>query len=228
MGKDKELDILNDDMSLDDLDSLIDGLENSSESENFKLEIPEATDVDVSLNLDDVRDMPIDLSSELSEVALPEVSEVALPELSEEQVAEQDRQRFTVSPELQISMSREEADEPQMAETEEYIKQNMVWYSGNISDKSYEVSFDNMPEFLEPNNEIGVINVMVDSAYGWNVFFDNGVFMNLRDLKEYQVRNGKMPASAGRIIYGNKTVSFERIKRIVVYEKPSYFTYQVK
>ncbi len=52
--------------------------------------------------------------------------------------------------------------------------------------------------------------------------------MNLMDLKEYQERHGKMPGTNGKIIYGNKTTAFEKIERIVVYEKPRYFSYAVK
>jgi hypothetical protein len=52
--------------------------------------------------------------------------------------------------------------------------------------------------------------------------------MNLRDLKEYQERHGEMPYQDGKIIYGNKTINFERIRKIVVYEKPRYFSYIAK
>ena len=59
-------------------------------------------------------------------------------------------------------------------------------------------------------------------------FFDNGVFMSLKDLKEYQERHGEMPCQDGKFVYGNKTSSFERILKVIVYERPRYFSYKVK
>lgn len=111
---------------------------------------------------------------------------------------------------------------------EENLKINLAWYSGNIADKSYEISHDNMPEFLDPHKNIRTIHISVESAYGWNVFFDDGVFMNLLDLKEYQERHAKIPCPSGKIIYGNKTTTFDQIERIVVYVKPKYFAYEVR
>ncbi|MBO7556844.1 MAG: hypothetical protein J6T72_05565, partial [Alphaproteobacteria bacterium] len=110
--------------------------------------------------------------------------------------------------------------------SEDEQKDVLKWYSGKIDDKSYEVSLDNMPEFLDTDKTIRVIHINVNSTYGWNVFFDNGIFMNLQDLKTYQTRNGRLPYSDGKIVYGNKTCQFENIKRIVVYETPRYFSYK--
>ena len=104
----------------------------------------------------------------------------------------------------------------------------MNWYSGKLSDKAYRISINHMPEFLDSDKTIRVVHVEVDSAYGWNVFFDNGVFMSLKDLKEYQERHGEMPCQDGKFVYGNKTSSFERILKVVVYERPRYFSYKVK
>ena len=100
------------------------------------------------------------------------------------------------------------------------------WYSGRLDDKTYELSVDNMPEFLDTDKTIRVIHVKVASPYGWNVFFDNGIFMNLQDLQIYQTRHGKMPYNSGKIVYGSKSTQFENINRIVVYELPRYFTYR--
>lgn len=100
------------------------------------------------------------------------------------------------------------------------------WYSGSLGDKTYEISLDNMPEFLDMDKTIRVIHVNVASAYGWNVFFDNGIFMNLQDLQVYQRRHGKMPYNSGKIVYGNKSTQFENINRIVAYELPRYFSYK--
>ena len=105
---------------------------------------------------------------------------------------------------------------------------NLVWYDGSLKEKVYEISIYNMPEFLDYNKDIHTIHVNIDSPYGWNVFFENGVFMNLMDLKEYQERNGKLPGRNGKIIYGSKTTAFEKIERIIVYQKPRYFSYAVE
>ncbi len=113
------------------------------------------------------------------------------------------------------------------AQDDEMFK-NLTWYDGSLNEKVYEVSQTYMPEFLDYDKNIKTLHVNIDSAYGWNVFFENGVFMNLMDLKEYQERHGKMPGTNGKIIYGNKTTAFEKIERIVVYEKPRYFSYAVK
>ena len=112
--------------------------------------------------------------------------------------------------------------------TAEQQKEILNWYSGELKDKSYKISAHNMPEFLDSDKTIRVIHVSVESVYGWNVFFDNGVFMSLRDLKEYQERHGEIPCQDGKIIYGNKSSTFERILKIVVYEKPRYFSYRAK
>ena len=105
---------------------------------------------------------------------------------------------------------------------------NLRWYDGNPGEKVYEISLTNMPEFLDYNPQIKTIHVNIDSPYGWNVFFENGTFMNLMDLKVFQERNGHLPGANGKIIYGSKTSSFEGIERIVVYEKPRYFFYGIK
>ncbi len=105
---------------------------------------------------------------------------------------------------------------------------NLIWYDGSLDEKVYEISLNNMPEFLDYNSEIKTIHVNIESPYGWNVFFENGVFMNLMDLKEYQERHGSLPGHNGKIIYGNRMSSFEKIERIVVYSKPRYFAYGLK
>ncbi len=118
------------------------------------------------------------------------------------------------------------------ADVEEYDAERkqeiMNWYSGSLKEKTYKISADNMPEFLDSDKTIRVIHVDVRSPYGWNVFFDNGVFMSLRDLKEYQERHGEMPCQDGKIIYGSKSCTFERILRVIVYEQPRYFSYKAQ
>ena len=100
------------------------------------------------------------------------------------------------------------------------------WYSGSLHDKYFEFSAQSENAEFIGNEEMNAIHVNVNnSAYGWNVAFDNGVSMNLRDLREYQTRFGKMPADAGTITYGHKTLRFQNVNRIVVYEATQYFFY---
>ncbi|MDO4184060.1 MAG: hypothetical protein Q4D11_02310 [Rhodospirillales bacterium] len=119
-------------------------------------------------------------------------------------------------------------DEAPMIDAPAEQQEIINWYTGSLKDKTYKISNAEMPEFLDGDNSISVIHVSIDSPYGWNVFFDNGMFMSLRDVKEYQERQGELPCQDGKIIYGDRSCSFERILKIVVYEQPRYFSYQVK
>lgn len=119
-------------------------------------------------------------------------------------------------------------DEAPMIDAPAEQQEIVNWYTGSLKDKTYKISNAEMPEFLDGDNSIRVIHVSIDSPYGWNVFFDNGMFMSLRDVKEYQERHGELPCQDGKIIYGDRSCSFERILKIVVYEQPRYFSYQVK
>lgn len=100
------------------------------------------------------------------------------------------------------------------------------WYSGTANDKYFEFSANSESAVFEGNDEIKAIHVNVNnSSYGWNVAFDNGLSMNLRDLREYQTRFGRMPSPNGVISYGKKTLTFSKVERIVVYESVQYFFY---
>ncbi len=115
------------------------------------------------------------------------------------------------------------------AETENYEKEQLRClksYSGSFEDKYFELSGNSPAAEFAGNEEINSIHVNCGaSTYGWNVSFENGVTMSLRDLREYQVRYGKMPDNAGIISCGDLQVSFSNIARIVVYESARYFSY---
>ena len=64
------------------------------------------------------------------------------------------------------------------------------------------------------------------SAYGWSVRFDNGLVMSMADIREYQLRNGKLPQPDGIIAYGNKQLLFRGCARIVIYQEAEYFSYK--
>ena len=100
------------------------------------------------------------------------------------------------------------------------------WYSGSLNDKYFEFDANSASAEFTGNDEVKAIHVNVNnSSYGWNVAFDNGLSMNLRDLREFQTRFGKMPSPNGVITYGEKKLTFSNVERIVVYESAQYFFY---
>ena len=100
------------------------------------------------------------------------------------------------------------------------------WYSGRSSAAVYEYGKSSSSGEFIGNRNCNTIHVNVGyDTYGWVVQFSDGVVMSLRDVREYQIRNGKLPNNSGRIIYGQSILSFENVERIVVYEAVKYFSY---
>ncbi len=105
---------------------------------------------------------------------------------------------------------------------------NLRWYSGASADKVFTISKGFESGEFVADEECKTIHVNVGyDTYGWEVQFSNGIVMNLRDVREYQLRNGKLPAENGRIVYGNNELTFAAVKRIVVYQSVKYFSYGV-
>ena len=103
-----------------------------------------------------------------------------------------------------------------------YIK----WYSGNSETDVYEFGKSSASGEFVGTRECNTIHVNVGyDTYGWVVQFSDGVVMSLRDVREYQIRNGKLPNNSGRIVYGQNILSFDNVERIVVYEAVKYFSY---
>ena len=101
-------------------------------------------------------------------------------------------------------------------------------YAGKIKDIYFEFSADCTESAFAGNAVQNSIYVNVGtSAYGWNVSFDNGVNMNLADVRIFQLRNGRLPADSGTLSYGSKKLRFSKVERIVVANLPEYFTYGV-
>jgi len=99
-------------------------------------------------------------------------------------------------------------------------------YDGGLSDNVYSISKGFESADFNGNENCNTIHVNVGyDTYGWNVEFANSVMMSLRDVKEYQKRQGCLPFNSGTIRYGNKVLRFRDIKRIVVYESVKYFSY---
>lgn len=169
------------------------------------------------------------LANSPSAAPMPETMSVRPASTQNEETAKNsDKPAAVQTAEPAIVNEPSRSGEYSLAAQDDEVFKNLTWYDGSLNEKVYEVSQTYMPEFLDYDKSIKTLHVNIDSAYGWNVFFENGVFMNLMDLREYQERHGKMPGTNGKIIYGNKTTAFEKIERIVVYEKPRYFSYAVK
>ena len=150
-------------------------------------------------------------------------------------------------------LTEEVVDEPVMAEEyvqEEFVSEPVVtedvdevgaysvispnnskyiqWYSGNSEDEMFEFEKTSESADFTGTENCNTIHVNVGyDTYGWNVQFSDGVVMSLRDVREYQIRNGKLPNNSGRIIYGKCVLSFDNVERIVVYEAVKYFSYGI-
>ena len=100
------------------------------------------------------------------------------------------------------------------------------WYSGNSSEPLFEITKDTESSIITGSDECRLIHINVGyDTYGWLVEFDNGIYMSLSDVKEYQLRNGALPSSGGAITYGSNRYEFSGIERIVIYESIRYFSY---
>ena len=101
-------------------------------------------------------------------------------------------------------------------------------YDGKIIDRTYDIDKNFISGQFVATSEIDTIHVNVGyDTYGWNVEFANGVYMSLRDVKEYQLRQGCLPFSDGSITYADRVLRFQGINRIVVFETLKYFSYGV-
>lgn len=106
------------------------------------------------------------------------------------------------------------------------LANHLKWFSGSSADKFFEISKQSESEQLTGTGEVKAIHVNVGyDTYGWLVEFSNGKIMSLRDVREFQIRNGHLPDSTGVIVYGNQRFEFSGIERILIYESVQYFSY---
>ena len=118
------------------------------------------------------------------------------------------------------------APEQRIADEEKAKLHAAKWFSGGLDDKYFEFSASSQSGEFTGTDEIRGIHVNVgNSAYGWNVVFDNGLMMNLRDLQEFENKHGKMPSPNGEISHGALKLKFSNVEKIVVYQEPQYFAY---
>jgi hypothetical protein len=99
-------------------------------------------------------------------------------------------------------------------------------YSGTSSDAMFELEKGFVSSKFCGDEQCQTIQIDVGyDTYGWTVSFDNGVEMSIRDVREYQIRHGGLPASSGKIVYGQSCLTFSNVRRIVVFETVRYFSY---
>lgn len=133
----------------------------------------------------------------------------------EESAAENDMRNF--------GMETDAVRQP-VSENPGYAK----WFSGSENDKYFEINKQSPSEEITGFPDCNAIHINSGyDTYGWLVCFDNGVIMGLPDVREFQLRNGSLPASCGLIKYGNNEFKFNNIERIVVYQSIEYFSYGV-
>lgn len=109
---------------------------------------------------------------------------------------------------------------------EKILQNNLRWYSGSVNEPRFEISTVSQSQDIVGTEECDIIHINVGmDTYGWNVLFENGVLMSLRDLRTYQSKFGQLPDAKGSILYGDLEVTFNQISKIVVYESAQYFSY---
>lgn len=100
------------------------------------------------------------------------------------------------------------------------------WYDGESTEPQYEIDKNSESKTLIGSDDCKNIHINIGfDAYGWLVSFANGVVMSVDDVREYQLRNGALPDSAGVITYATMQIEFQNIEKIKVYESVRYFTY---
>lgn len=198
--------------------------------------VPETySDDSISAFLDEAPDDEselIDLNEDdnQSMTSAPEEAVEQAEELEElNTVYEQEKEEETEAVSAEISAASSQAAVDTRSDNDEkQLNQALKWYSGRLDDRYFEFSLDSQEYEFEGTADVNSIHVNIGSSpYGWNVNFNNGIMMNLRDLREYQLRYGKMPDNAGVLSFGDLMLNFRNVERIVVYESPEYFSYGV-
>ena len=159
----------------------------------------------------------------------PEESEIAQEEFSSNEVNDDVHNEYFDSGEEEIIAPSLEEDFGSASDMGILTSQNvgqLQWYSGNSVDKMLEISKGFESGTFDADEECKTIHVNVGyDTYGWEVQFSDGLVMNLRDVREYQIRNGKLPNSEGRIVFAQSALMFSGVERIVIYENTKYFSY---
>jgi hypothetical protein len=159
----------------------------------------------------------------------PEESEIVQEEFSSNEVNDDVHNEYFDSGEEEIIAPALKEDFGHASDMGVLTSQNvgqLQWYSGNSDDKMFEISKGFESGTFDADEECKTIHVNVGyDTYGWEVQFSDGLVMNLRDVREYQIRNGKLPNSEGRIVFAQSALMFSGVERIVIYENTKYFSY---
>ena len=175
-----------------------------------------------------------------SEVGQEVTFEEAEPEAASE-VAQDvtfDEAESEIASEVAQDVTFEEAGSEAVGEAEFVNTQSSnqsAIYLENLAAQSYslgslenylQVTAHDLPEQFVADDVQNSIQINAgNSDYGWSVIFDSGVVMGMCDVKEYQLRNGKLPTPNGALCYGFKRMNFSGVQKIVCYEVPRYFSY---
>lgn len=174
-----------------------------------------------------------------------EVGQEVTFEEAESEVASEVGQEVTfdeaeseVASEVGQEVSFDEAESEAVGEAEFVNTQSSnqsAIYLENLAAQSYslgslenylQVTAHDLPEQFVADDVQNSIQINAgNSDYGWSVIFDSGVVMGMCDVKEYQLRNGKLPTPNGALCYGFKRMNFSGVQKIVCYEVPRYFSY---
>ena len=149
-----------------------------------------------------------------------------------------DEAESEVASEVGQEVSFDEAESEAVGEAEFVNTQSSnqsAIYLENLAAQSYslgslenylQVTAHDLPEQFVADDVQNSIQINAgNSDYGWSVIFDSGVVMGMCDVKEYQLRNGKLPTPNGALCYGFKRMNFSGVQKIVCYEVPRYFSY---
>ncbi|MBR2033047.1 MAG: hypothetical protein IKA03_00060 [Alphaproteobacteria bacterium] len=186
------------------------------------------------------------LSEEVGGVAFDDVQPVVEDESSEDKVEQTEVEVIsdakanvedtddTEVVEDNLSGANENVENEQNADIEaadnaySYRQENTYvrWYDGKSTEPQYEIDKNSESKTLIGSDDCKNIHINIGfDAYGWLVRFANGVVMSVDDVREYQLRNGALPDSAGVITYATMQIEFQNIEKIKVYESVRYFTY---
>lgn len=192
-----------------------------SDIENADTALP--ADVDAGADIEN-GDAAESFSEEKYNAEGYEVDDVEMPEsrIIAEDVVSDEHWEQNDAPVKEAAAVSETAGDEQNGQLANHLK----WFSGSSADKFFEISKQSESEQLTGTGEVKAIHVNVGyDTYGWLVEFSNGKIMSLRDVREFQIRNGHLPDSTGVIVYGNQRFEFSAIERILIYESVQYFSY---
>lgn len=228
-------------------------LVDDSEDWEYEYEYVEVDDEDASIEDAEVSPLMEDLSSgsdsniddliEVEEISIDDIDNVLNAQVEVEEIAIDSIPVETVAtPDLLVeevvedkSIGVEEVPLEQAMDIKEDIESDLSSSTDfsdfiadiNINSNVFALAKSIPAQTIVGSGDITTINIKVGvSSYGWNVFFDNGLSMSVKDLQIYQSNNLSLPSPSGTIKYGQKEFPFSNIKHIIVYEEPQFFEYK--